>query len=151
MLSMQGVPAVYLHSLVGSPNDIQGLEESGQNRRINRHKYNRAELDDVLAKPDSLQRRVFDGYSRLLQERAAQPAFHPNASQTVLDLPEDGLLGFVRESGDGERVAVIANLSDQPRQVDADAIDLRNDVLAIQEIPAGQPIPMRPFQVRWLT
>ncbi|NND95985.1 MAG: sugar phosphorylase [Pirellulaceae bacterium] len=150
MLAMQGMPAVYFHSLVGSPNDIQGMESSGQNRRINRHKYDRAELEGALASPDSLQRRVFDGYRRLLQERIEQPAFHPSASQRVMDLPDDGLIGFVRETSDGERIAVIANLTDKPRQVDGDATDLRNDVLAMQELTANAPIPMRPYQVRWL-
>ncbi|QDT12864.1 sugar phosphorylase [Planctomycetes bacterium K23_9] len=151
MLAMQGVPAVYFHSLVGSPNDIEGMESSGQNRRINRHKYQRSELAEALAKPDSLQRRVFDGYQRLLGERCTQPAFHPSATQTVLDLPGDGLLGFVRESADGEKVAVLANLTDQPRQIDAGITELRNDVLAMQELDDGASIPMRPFQVRWLT
>ncbi|MGB7342778.1 MAG: alpha-amylase family glycosyl hydrolase [Pirellulaceae bacterium] len=151
MLAMQGVPAVYFHSLVGSPNDIEGMESSGQNRRINRRKYQRGELDAALAQPDSLQRRVFDGYRRLLAERAEQPAFHPNAKQSVLDLPGDGLLGFVREADDGEKIVVLANLTDQARSIDASVTDCRNDVLAIQELPADQPIPMRPFQVRWLT
>ena len=151
MLAMQGVPAVYFHSLVGSPNDIEGMESSGKNRRINRHKYERSELDAALSEPDSLQRRVFDGYRRLLQERIDQPAFHPSASQTVLDLPEDGLLGFQRETSDGERLVVLANLTDSPRTIDADATDLRGDILALQDLPADQPIPMRPFQVRWLT
>jgi sucrose phosphorylase len=151
MLAMQGVPAVYFHSLVGSPNDIEGMESSGQNRRINRHKYERSELDDALASPNSLQRRVFDGYQRLLSERTLQPAFHPNASQTVLDLPGDGLLGFVRETASGESIVILANLTSKPRQIDAGATSHRNDVLALEDLPAGEPIPMRPFQVRWLT
>ena len=149
MLAMQGVPAIYFHSLVGSPNDQQGVEESGQNRRINRHKYSRAELDAVLSKPDSLQRRVFDGYRRLLQVRYEQPAFHPAATQKVIDLPGDGLLGFVRETSFGEKVCVLANLSDQHRTVDASATELRHDVLA-QETLGDEAIKMRPFQVRWL-
>jgi sucrose phosphorylase len=151
MLAMQGVPAVYFHSLVGSPNDIEGMESSGQNRRINRHKYERTELDDALALPNSLQRRVFDGYQRLLGERTLQPAFHPDASQRVLDLAGDGLLGFVRENSDGESIVVLANLTSEPRQIDADATEHRNDVLALENLPAAEPIPMRPFQVRWLT
>ncbi len=153
MLSMQGMPAVYFHSLVGSPNDLEGVAASGQNRRINRHKYDRGELNDALAEPDSLQRRVFDGYRRLLSVRRTQPAFHPAASQRVLDLPGDGLLGFVREDAGGQRLAVLANLSGTACEIDHSAVDAesRNDLLADQQIPAGQPIAMRPFQVRWLT
>ncbi|MEM9187232.1 MAG: sugar phosphorylase, partial [Planctomycetota bacterium] len=39
MLALRGVPAPYFHSLVGTQNDYAGVEATGQNRRINRHKY----------------------------------------------------------------------------------------------------------------
>jgi sucrose phosphorylase len=153
MLSMQGVPAVYFHSLVGSPNDQAGVEESGQNRRINRHKYERDQLEAVLSEPHSLQRRVFDGYRRLLEVRLAQPAFHPDATQEVLELPGDGLVGLIRTAATGERLAMLANLSCQPTSIDAAMVDaeLRYDELAQQRLWNDDPIAMRPFQVRWLT
>jgi sucrose phosphorylase len=153
MLSMQGVPAVYFHSLVGSPNDQVGVEESGQNRRINRHKYNRDELEAVLSDPHSLQRRVFDGYRRLLEVRLVQPAFHPDAQQEVLELPGDGLVGLIRTAATGERLAMLANLSCQPKSIAAALVDaeLRYDELAQQRLWNDDPISMRPFQVRWLT
>ncbi len=153
MLSMQGMPAVYFHSLVGSPNDLDGVAASGQNRRINRHKYRSTELEAVLSSPDSLQRRIFDGYRKLLLVRKSQPAFHPDAAQRVLDLPGNGVLGFVRESSSGQRLAVLANLGDEPCVIDCSDLeaDLRNDILAQETISSGVAIPMRPFQVRWLT
>ncbi len=153
MLAMQGIPAVYFHSLVGSPNDAAAVARSGQNRRINRHKYDRDELDRALSNPHSLQRRVFDGYRRLLAIRRQQTAFHPNANQTALDLPGNGLLGFVRDSESGQSLAVLANLTDQPRTIDPSAVDVdvRNDCLAMERLEQGKAIPMRPFQVRWLT
>jgi sucrose phosphorylase len=153
MLSIQGMPAVYFHSLVGTPNDQAGVESSGQNRRINRHKYDSAELDAALSQPHSLQRRVFDGYRRLLTVRRRQLAFHPSAKQDVIDLPGDGLLGFVRTAASGPRLAVLANLSTEPRVVERASIDQQfsYDELAEQRVFADQPISMRPFQVRWLT
>ncbi len=153
MLAMQGVPAVYFHSLVGSPNDHAGVESSGQNRRINRHKYDRQELDAALADPAGLQRRVFDGYRRLLEVRQTQSALHPNATQRVIDLPGDGLLGFLRTAASGESLAVVANLTNQPRTVDRSLVpsELCYDELAQERIYSGEDIPLRPFQVRWLT
>ena len=153
MLSIQGIPAVYFHSLVGTPNDQAGVEESGQNRRINRHKYQQSELQAALSKPHSLQRRVFDGYRRLLEVRIEQPAFHPGAAQEVIELPGDGLIGFVRTARSGQRLAVLANLSCQPKTVDGAMVDLnlRYDELAQQRLWKNDPIGMRPFQVRWLT
>ena len=38
LLSLQGVPGIYYHSLLGSRNWLRGVEESGINRRINRGK-----------------------------------------------------------------------------------------------------------------
>jgi sucrose phosphorylase len=153
MLAMQGVPAIYFHSLVGSPNDQAAVEASGQNRRINRHKYDRVELDQALAIASGLQCRVFRGYCRLLEARRTQAALHPNASQQVIDLPSDGLLGFVRTAGDGESLAVLANLTNRPRLVDRSLIppELAYDELAQQRIYRGEDIPLRPFQVRWMT
>ena len=153
MLSLPGIPAVYFHSLVGSPNDLEAVNETGQNRRINRHKYNRQSLEEVIGEPQSLQRRVFEGYRRLLSVRITQPAFHPNASMKVLPLPGDGLLGFIRTAGSGERLAVLANLTGKPRVIPGDFVDstLTYDELALERIWQGEGISMRPFQVRWLT
>ena len=113
----------------------------------------RDELDAALSDPHSLQRRVFDGYRRLLEVRRSQPAFHPNAAQEVIELPGDGLLGFTRSTASGERLAVLANLSAEPRTVDGSLVDseLRYDELAQQRLWGDEPIAMRPFQVRWLT
>ena len=153
MLSMQGIPAVYFHSLVGSRNDQPGVRASGQNRRINRRKFDRSELELALSGPHSLQRRVFDGYRQLLTIRRQQEPFHPSASQRVVDLPEDGLLAFVREAASGQRLAMVANLSNRPLTADTSLLgsDLLYDELAQERMFTGTGIPMRPFQVRWLT
>ncbi|EKK00725.1 alpha amylase, catalytic region [Rhodopirellula baltica SH28] len=152
MLSMAGVPAVYFHSLVGSPNDIAGVEASGIPRRINRHKYERAELEAALSETRSLQQLVADGYRHLLRARKQQTQFHPNASQTVLELPTDGLLGFVRQHDDQPALCVLANLSGETRSIaSADLpgqFDL--DVLSDESLDQNAPIAMAPYQVRWL-
>ncbi|MEO0530119.1 MAG: sugar phosphorylase, partial [Planctomycetota bacterium] len=49
MLALRGMPAPYFHSLMGTPNDTAAAESSGIARRINRRKYDRAELDAALA------------------------------------------------------------------------------------------------------
>jgi len=159
MLAMQGVPAVYFHSLVGTPNDQPGVVASGQNRRINRHKYEARELESALAQSDSLQRRVFKGYGRLLEIRRGQSAFHPAATQDVIDLGGDGLLCLRRTAADGSAITVVANLTDQPRRVPPEPLGLASDLesadgfdlLAQESINNDQPLSLRPFQVRWIT
>lgn len=152
MLSLAGVPAVYFHSLVGSPNDIAGVEASGIPRRINRHKYERTELESALAETGSLQQLVADGYRHLLSVRKQLPQFHPNASQTVLDLPTDGLLGLVRQRDGQPPLCVLANLSGETRQIDAADLpgECSFDVLSDESLDQNAPIAMAPYQVRWL-
>ena len=41
MMSLEGVPAFYFHSLVGTKNDIQQFKASKINRSLNRYKYNK--------------------------------------------------------------------------------------------------------------
>lgn len=115
MLGLAGVPAVYFHSLVGTRNDYAGVEQSGINRRINRHKYNRPELNTHLAEEDSLQRRLYDGCQKLLAVRRQQPAFHPDATQTVVRSGNAGMLAFVRSAGaDQQKILVLVNFSAEP-------------------------------------
>lgn len=159
MLAMQGMPAIYFHSLVGSSNDLQAVQQSGIPRRINRHKYTRGELDAALDASDSLQRLVFDGYRKLLQTRRQLPAMDPSVPMEVLrDIPGDGMVGFVRRpledarSDDRRPLVVLANLSDRPRHVDRSWLvdEVTEDVLSGDSLATADAIPMRPFQVRWL-
>ena len=153
MLSMQGIPAVYFHSLVGSPNDYEGVRTSGQNRRINRHKYDRGELDLALSDFNGVQRRVFDGYCRLLEVRKRQPACHPSASQEVIDLPTNGLIGLRRVAKGGETLVSLVNLSGQATAIGCDLIGRGTyfDEISEERIYSQQSIEMSPYQVRWLT
>ncbi|MFO8065168.1 MAG: sugar phosphorylase [Spirochaetia bacterium] len=85
MLSLAGVPGVYVHSLIGSTNWEEGVEQTGSNRSINREKLDYDSLVDELNREDTLRRHVFEGYRRMLQVRAAEGAFHPSADQRVLE------------------------------------------------------------------
>jgi sucrose phosphorylase len=102
MLSLQGIPGVYFHCLVGSPNDLDAVEQSGQNRRINRHKYRWDELIAATS-TDSFQRKVLAEYSRMLEIRRHQPAFHPDAVQIPLALENQAVIGWAREQLGGQR------------------------------------------------
>ena len=110
MLALPGMPAVYFHSLVGTQNDYAGVEQSGINRRINRHKYELGELQQHLADSDGLAAQIHAGFEQLLSVRTTHPAFHPGASMQLLDTPSDALLAFQRGSRDeAECLVVVAN------------------------------------------
>jgi len=110
LLSVIGVPAIYIHSLLGSRNDAAGLAETGRNRSINREKLELTAVERALAEPTNLRARVLAGHRRLLAARRVRPAFHPNAAQRVVRL-DDRVFSLVREDGD-DRVWVAVNVSD---------------------------------------
>ena len=152
MLALRGMPAVYFHSLVGTPNDTAGAESSGTARRINRRKYDRGELDGLLV-DGSTQQRVFDGYRELLAKRIAEPAFHPDAAQIVVDLNNPAVLAFERTSRDEQsNVLVVANLSESTQQTTVpDSYAAALDLIAGQPATNDNHLSLQPGQAVWLT
>jgi len=119
MLSLAGMPGIYFHSLFGSRNDREAALQSGINRRINRQKFTRAELETELDEPASLRSQVFARFQELLQTRRAHAAFAPNAQQQVLAVDERAFV-VLRTSRDGkDRVLCLHNLSDEAVQLPA--------------------------------
>ncbi|MBN1518181.1 hypothetical protein JXA32_16585 [Candidatus Sumerlaeota bacterium] len=85
MLAMQGIPAIYFHSLMGAENDYDGLARTQQNRTLNRMKWNEPELLAALDTAGNPRGEIFRRYTELLRIRAKQPAFHPDARQEILE------------------------------------------------------------------
>jgi len=102
MLSLQGVPGIYFHSLFGSRSWIEGVHLTRQNRTINRQKLQRTELESELERQDSLRSQVFRRYRQLLVKRASSPAFHPHGGQKVLHMGSK-IFAVLRSSPDGDQ------------------------------------------------
>ena len=157
MLALEGVPGIYIHSLVGTRNDYQRVENAGHNRAINRHQWQYSELQDRLADANSSEHLVFSGISELLKIRRQQSAFHPNATQFTLHLGS-GLFGFWRQSIDRQQsIFCISNITDKVQTLnlsDINLIDNENWVDLISQLPCDgimQSIAMQPYQTLWIT
>ncbi|MEO1225063.1 MAG: alpha-amylase family glycosyl hydrolase [Pseudomonadota bacterium] len=122
LLSVVGVPGIYIHSLLGSRSDHAGVERTGQNRSINRERLRLSELEAELAEPSSLRHRVLDGYRRLLTIRRQRTAFHPNAAQRVVRV-DDRVFSIVREAPD-DRVWALVNVSHQDIRLAPDLAEI---------------------------
>ncbi|UPH47503.1 sugar phosphorylase [Listeria innocua] len=96
LLTLQGVPAIYYHSLLGSKNDLVGYEESGINRRINREKLEKNQLVHEL-ETDTYRQSIFSSLKKLVQIRRSHTAFSPFATQEILDFGPD-VFAIKRES-----------------------------------------------------
>jgi glycosidase len=121
LLSMIGVPAIYYHSLLGSHNDIEGVEDSGINRRINRQKLEYHQLVDEL-KHNQHRQSIFTRLTEMIHLRQQESAFSPFAFQSVLDLG-DSLFALKRENeSTGEIIYLVVN-------VDCHAIDVETNLV----------------------
>lgn len=159
LLALRGLPGIYFHSLFGSRNDREAALATGINRRINRQKFTRADLEADLKVRRSTRVCVFGRYRLLLRLRRSQPAFHPRGDQRVLE-SDPRLFALLRTSPDNsERVLCLHNVANTTVAV-AVAADglvpgetwtnlLNQRTHSVGEQRALQ-VTLRPYEVTWL-
>ena len=157
MLGMEGIPGLYIHSLLGTSNDYEKVANTGQNRSINRRRRELNELEALLDSPYSQHHKVLTRLSQLIRVRKAQPAFHPNATQFTLQLGNQ-IFGYWRQSLDRKQsVFCISNISDEEQSVllsDINLIGTDNwiDLITRQEIALSSSfLQMKPYQTLWIS
>ena len=157
MFALEGIPGLYIHSLLGTKNDLQGLEESGENRRINRYKWDYDELRGLIGSADNSHGRVFREIKRLLKIRMAQPAFHPNATQFTLHLGSH-IFGFWRQSPDrSQSIFCIFNIANRTLELPLYDINLIGtdrwkDLISGDDITDIEGYTrLAPYQSLWIT
>ncbi|WP_110643822.1 sugar phosphorylase [Salinicola sp. CPA57] len=155
MLALQGIPGVYFHSLTATLNDHGGVERSGKLRSINRRRWPKEELDELIDSRSTPTREAFTSLKRRLNIRASEPCFHPEATQRVLDTPA-GIFAIERGPlANGRRLLAIYNISDtrQPLKIDelndGDWYDVLKDGKRWSPHPDERDI-LRPYRSLWL-
>ena len=157
MLALEGIPAFYIHSLLGSENDYAKLENTGRNRSINRSQWEVGPLEEQLENKYSHHSKVFTQLSALIDIRKKQPAFHPNATQFTLHLGLQ-IFGFWRQSMRRDQsIFCIYNISSETQQVALSDINLIGtdnwtDLISGMKIEdqAGT-LTLTPYQTLWLS
>ncbi|RPH74832.1 sugar phosphorylase, partial [bacterium] len=149
-LALVGVPAIYIHSLLGSRNWKEGAQQTGQLRTINREKLRLDDVEQELETPGSLRHLVFEAYRHLIQARSNEPAFHPVGGQEVLRL-HPSLFTLLRFPHDGGLpVVAIHNVANQTIKATISLPYRRyTDILHNRQIETGT-IEIEPYQVMWL-
>ncbi|EAC3994046.1 alpha-amylase [Listeria monocytogenes] len=143
LLTLQGVPAIYYHSLLGSKNDLVGYEESGINRRINREKLEKNQLVHEL-KTDTYRKTIFTSLKKLVQIRRNHTAFSPFATQEILDLGPD-VFAIKRES-EGECIYGIINVTSH--DISKKVAFSGTNLLANQ--PVTSELELTAYEVVWI-
>lgn len=134
MLTLPGVPGIYLHSLVGSRGWSEGVTLTGAGRTINREKLDRDELLAELQSAGGRRHLVNAGFRRMLRVRAAQRAFAPGAPAAVVPL---GPGAFALARGEGsDRILCVHNVTEADLPLPAGP---RHDLLtdtSVARVPA---------------
>ena len=157
MFALEGIPGIYIHSMLGTQNDHERLELTNHNRNINRHKWSLEELEKQLNTPKNHHRVVLDAMTDLLKLRTQQKAFHPNAVQYTLHLG-DNVFGFWRQSTDRQQsIFCIHNLSDNDIDIPISSINLVStqewsDLVTGKQLNENlDSLHLTPYQFVWLS
>lgn len=151
LLSLAGLPAIYVHSLLGSRGWPEGVAQTGINRSINREKFNARQMLAELAEASSLRHKIWRGFELLLKVRRNEPAFHPQGEQQIL--PLDGRLFIVlrRDRTQARDMLCCHNFSAEQVEVNLGGYGRAwLDVLTGESGALNQPVRIAPFGRRWL-
>jgi sucrose phosphorylase len=148
---LPGVPATYIHSLLGSRNWTRGVEQTGRARTVNREKLQVEEVIKELKNPESFRSRVFYPYIDLIKTRKKQPAFHPKAAFEILEI--DPRIFAIKRYAEDQTVYALTNISaaEIPLSLAQRGITERMTDLITGETVKPNIFTLKPYQYIWLT
>ncbi|MEJ2730305.1 MAG: hypothetical protein P8185_17685 [Deltaproteobacteria bacterium] len=148
--ALPGVPATYIHSLLGSRNWVEGVKQTGMARSINREKLPLEKLISELNEPDSFRARVFFPYLALIRTRKKQSAFHPNAGFEILQI-NPKVFG-IKRYGKNQTIYALTNISSKTVSVSLSEMassDRTIDLITGQTVETAA-FDLNPYQYMWL-
>ncbi|MFD4705820.1 sugar phosphorylase [Gottfriedia sp. NPDC058432] len=146
LLTFQGVPAIYIQSMLGSRNDYAGVERTGMNRSINRQKYSFVEIEKKLNEVGSLRNKIFTELTNIIQVRKEEKLFNPNAKMEVLDLNEN--VFAIKRVGEKDSIVILHNLSNEKALCSFNGKYLNILTEEVEEF--NESISLDPYQYIWL-
>lgn len=157
MLALRGIPALYIHSLVATPNDLDHVEQTGRTRSINRKIWDKHELECLLNNPVTPQAEVFTELRRMIRIRRDQKAFHPDAKQDIVRINSDLFIVKRTSMDNRQTLYALSNVTERILQLPLASLGFLPgglvDLLSHQEadIAATEILTLAPYQTVWLT
>lgn len=142
MITMPGVPGVYYHSIFGSENYVQGVVESGINRRINREKIEFSVLEENLKNNKNLRTKIYNRYSAMLKIRTSEKVFNPFG---IAKFYNENHVFVIERTNKRDTVYCVHNFTNQEKNITRFS-DNTIDLLS-QEINCTH---LKSFEFRWL-
>ena len=144
--ALPGVPATYIHSLLGSRNWLKGVRQTGRARTVNREKLQVENVIQQLNDPESFRSRVFFPYLNLIKTRKKQSAFHPNAGFEILQI-HPKVFG-IRRSSEDQTIYALTNISSNPISVSLPET-AATDLITGDKVNTAA-FNLNPYQYMWL-
>ncbi len=159
-LVIQGVPGIYFHSMIGTPNDIESVLKDGSKRAINRTIIDGRAVQEELKNPLSKVSRISRELGRLMTIRTCQKPFHPNGGQEILNLSSD-VFAVYRTSPEKDRhILTLTNVTNKVSKIEIPILDLHStethwyDLISKMEWMTDDHklhLTLLPYDVIWLT
>jgi glycosidase len=158
-LSLIGVPAIYLPSIVGTYVTSDYKVNERDPRSINRNTIRVQELLEQLSYPESHASRILERFVHLIQTRTQHRAFHPATEQRVLLTNPTVFAVLRRDRAMGDVILALTNVTGaaqellQPLAELGEDTALWRDVLADRYIRAENGIlrvPLDAYEIIWL-
>ena len=158
-LVLRGVPGIYLHSLMGTRNDVEAVLATKSKRDINRTVSDAKAITDTLKDPLSKFSRISREFGRLIVIRTKHRAFHPNGGQRILSI-STAIFSVVRISPEGTRfVLTLTNVTSRVCHIEVPLSELGTDETRWVDLVSGMEwiaeneklfITLQPYDVIWL-
>ena len=153
MISFEGIPAIYFNSIFGTSNDETKFIISGNNRDVNRYRWNLKNISNKLRNPKTKQSIFYNSICKLLNIRRKQKAFHPNAKRINMNFGSK-VFGFKRISRDKKQtITCVTNLSSvtQKIKIKKNNQKIRNLMGSKIQIKNNQFVFLKPFETLWIS
>ena len=153
MMSLKGIPAFYIHSLLATSNYYKGVKKTGRARTINRKQLKKKKLDKLLTK-ESVHKRVLEELKRRIEIRKTNKAFHPDANQKILDAGNKVFAVYRFSDESDNHILSVSNLSGTSLILNItdllEEMDYGIDCLCKDENIDLESIELLPYQTRWI-
>ncbi len=139
-LLIGGIPLIYLGDELGTLNDYGYLEDpahAGDSRWVHRPRHDPAAFGR-RHDPSGIEGRLSGHLRDLIRLRMGTPVF-AGTETDIVDPGNDHVFGFVRRAG-GDRVLVLANVTEQPQRVSANVVRLASGAADLIDLVTGAAV-----------
>lgn len=150
ILSIGGVPLIYLGDELGALNDMRYLDDPAKaddSRWVHRPRTDWARAAR-RSDPATIEGQLYQRLRHLIDLRQTQAAFN-GTDMNVIDTGSVHVFGFVR-AGNHQQVVVLANFSERPQTVAAPVQGEAIDLISGQAVALRTSVTLDAYQQLWL-